>query len=181
MATATATSNAATDGDARRFASQAHAQHDEALRRYFARRGLTRDDADDLIQEVYLRLVRQDDVGSIRCAQAFIFTTAANLLRDRYRRHQCHGPLLALDDDHPDIPAEGFDPERSAECSQLLQAMCEVIDALRPATRRVFLGHRLRGQSYAELAHELGVSISMVEKHMISAIAALNPLALAAG
>jgi DNA-directed RNA polymerase specialized sigma24 family protein len=34
----------------------------------------------------------------------------------------------------------------------------------------------MRGQSYAELARELGVSVSMIEKHMIRAIAALSPV-----
>jgi RNA polymerase sigma-70 factor (ECF subfamily) len=62
-----------------------------------------------------------------------------------------------------------------------MSAAGSIIGKLRPATRRVFLGHRLRGQSYSELSSEPGVSVSMIEKHMIAAIAALRPLTLDAG
>ena len=163
--------------DARAFVAQAHACFDGSLRRFFARRGVARDDIDDLIQDVYLRLVRQPEVGGIHSAQAFVFTTATNLLRDSYRRRLTRGTESSFDAEGVDLPAEGVDPQRSAECSQHLQAAHEVIRTLKPATQRVFLGHRIRGQSYAELAHELGVSISMIEKHMICAIAALMPVA----
>lgn len=162
--------------DARAFVAQAHACFDDGLRRFFARRGVARDDIDDLIQDVYLRLARQPEVGGIRCAQAFVFTTAGNLLRDSYRRRSTRGAETSVDADGIDLPAEGVDPQRSAEFSQHLQAAHAVIRTLKPATQRVFLGHRVRGQSYAELAHELGVSVSMIEKHMISAIAALVPV-----
>jgi len=62
-----------------------------------------------------------------------------------------------------------------------VSAAGHIIGKLRPATRRVFLGHHLRGQSYSELSRELGVSVSRIEKHMIAAIAALRPLTMDAG
>lgn len=163
--------------DAGQLASRVYASHDGELRRYFARRGVRRDDVDDLIQEVYLRLMRRPDSAGILCPQAFVYTTAANLLRDDYRRRRVRGEHPPAKLDSIELPAEGEDPERSAEVSQHLEAMQDTIRALKPATRRVFLGHRLRGESYAELASLLGVSVSMVEKHMIAAISALGPLA----
>lgn len=158
------------------FATHVYASHDAGLRRYFARRGVRRDDVDDLIQDVYLRLMRRPESTGIQCTSAFIFTTAANLLRDDYRRRRVRG-VRPADVDSMDLPAEGEDPERSAVAVQHLEAMQDRIRALKPATRRVFLGHRLHGESYAELASLLGVSVSMVEKHMIAAISALGPLA----
>ena len=73
------------------FLAQAHAQFDDGLRRFFARRGVARNDVEDLIQEVYLRLTRQPDVDFIRSAQAFVFVTAKNLLHDRLRRRLARG------------------------------------------------------------------------------------------
>ena len=163
-------------GDAGAFATHVYASHDASLRRYFARRGVRRDDVDDLIQDVYLRLMRRPESDGIQCTRAFVFTTAANLLRDDYRRRRVRGTAPAADVDSLDLPAEGEDPERSAAAVQHLEAMQDTIRTLKPATRRVFLGHRLNGESYAELAHLLGVSVSMVEKHMIAAISALGPL-----
>ncbi len=163
------------------FVSEAHARFDGNLRRFFLRRGVARDDLEDMLQEVYLRLARQPDAGDVRCAEAFVITIAGNLLRDTYRRRGRRGTECSIDAGRFDAPADGDDPERSAEYSQHLSAAGDVIGNLRPATRRVFLGHRLRGQSYSELSRELGVSVSMIEKHMIAAIAALRPLAMDAG
>lgn len=149
----------------------------DGLRRFFLRRGVPRDDVDDLIQDVYLRLLRQCDAPHVRYEQAFVYTTAMNLLRDRYRRNVARGTVESLHDSGEDIAAEGFDPERSAECTQHLHEVVRTVRRLKPATREVFLGHRLSGLSYADLARELGVSISMIEKHMIAALAALGPVA----
>lgn len=156
------------------FLAEAHANFDASLRRFFARRGLAWDEIADLTQEVYLRLARQDDVASIRSAQAFVFATATNLLRDRFRRRSTRGVERSVESDAVEIPAEGVDPEKAVECSQQLQAAWRIVCSLKPATRRVFVGHRMQGHSYAELARELGVSVSMIEKHMICAIGALN-------
>ena len=161
------------------FLSQVHANFDGGLRRFFASRGIARDDIADLVQEVYLRLARQPDVGTIKCAQAFVFATAINLMRDCFRRRLARGVDRSLEADGIDIPAEGVDPERAADCMQQLSAVSRVVSSLKPATQRVFVGHRLKGQSYTTLANQMGVSVSMVEKHMMCAIAAIRPLSLA--
>lgn len=158
------------------FLSQAHASFDCSLRRFFARKGVARDEIADLTQEVYLRLARRPDVATIRSAQAFVFVTAANLVHDRFRRKSTRGAQLSFEDEDQEIAAEGTDPQKEVECTQQLRLVLSAIHSLKPATQRAFLGHRLRGQSYAELAHELGVSVSMIEKHMICAIAVLRPL-----
>src|SRR5258706_13391568 len=53
---------------------------------YFQRRVGGRDEAEDLTQEVFLRLVRRLDVETIDNPEAFVFRTAINLLRARSRR-----------------------------------------------------------------------------------------------
>jgi len=158
------------------FVAEAHAAYDRSLQRFFAQRGVARDEIADLTQEVYLRLARQPDIGSIRDIQAFVFATALNLLRDRFRRQLTRGPMCSIEGDAVEILAEGYDPAKSAECEEQLHAVHAAIRSLKLATQHVFFGHRVRGQTYAELARELGVSVSMIEKHMICAIAALSPL-----
>jgi RNA polymerase sigma-70 factor (ECF subfamily) len=158
------------------FLAAAHAAFDCSLRRFFSRRGVSRDDLDDMVQEVYLRLARQPGMQDIRSAEAFVIAVAGNLLRDDFRRRGRRGPEISLEATGVDAPAHGHDPERSAECSQHIVAAGSALGTLRPVTRRVFLGHRLGGQSYAELSRELGVSVSMIEKHMIAALSALRPV-----
>lgn len=158
------------------FLADVHATFDCSLGRFFARRGVARDEIADLTQEVYLRLARQPDVGTIRSARAFVFATATNLLRDRFRRKLTRGYEQHIEAEVAEIPSESADPQKEVECTQQLNLALLAIRSLKPATRRAFLGHRVHGLSYADLAHQLGVSVSMIEKHMISAIATLRPL-----
>lgn len=156
------------------FLAAAHLDCDAPLRRFFLGKGMTPHDVDDMIQEVYLRLAGCPDLSAVRNVRAFAFTTAANLLRDVYRRKLTR-PTVACEHP-PDVPAESADPALAAEFEQQLRIAERLIAQLKPVTKRVFWGHRIAGQSYAELSREIGVSVSMIEKHMISAIAVLRPL-----
>lgn len=132
---------------------------------------------DDLTQEVYLRLARQADFEGIQNIKAFVFATARNLLRDGFRRKRTRGPQLDIESQEH-MATETADPLQTLEFSQRLDDAIRVIRELKPAAQRVFVMHRVQGLSHAEVAVELGVSTSSIEKHMIAAIAALKPLRL---
>jgi RNA polymerase sigma factor (sigma-70 family) len=158
--------------------AELHAQCDALLRRFFARRGLRPDEVDDLTQDVYLRLARQQ--GSVGTAvenpKAFLFATATNLLRDRFRRRVVRGIELSVENDEALLEDYRGDPCHVVAAGQQLSAVIARLGTLKPATRRAFVRHRLLGCSHADVAREMGVSVSMVEKHMISAISALRDL-----
>jgi len=159
------------------LATLVYRSYDDGLRRFFRRRGVARDDVDDLLQDVYVRLLQTGDPAMIRSAQAFVYATATNLLRDLYRRRRTRQTIEAPEDEHElDARAEGFDPAQSAEYTQQLVHLLQAVCRLKPATRQVFIGHRVSGQSYSQLAQGLGISVSMVEKHMMAALSALSPL-----
>jgi RNA polymerase sigma-70 factor (ECF subfamily) len=158
------------------FATRVYQSYDDGLRRFFLRRGVARDEVEDLLQDLYVRLLQAGNPQAIRSAQAFVYTTAANLLRDLYRRRRIRESVERRGDDSDlDVRAEGFDPEQSAQSTQELAQLIQALHGLKPATRQVFIGHRLGGQTYAELARGLGISVSMVEKHMMAALATLVP------
>jgi len=50
------------------------------------------------------------------------------------------------------------------------------VPALKPRTREAFLLHRLNGDSYASIAMQMDISVSMVEKHIMSAMTTLRAL-----
>lgn len=89
-----------------------------------------------LTQEVYLRLARQPDVGTIRSARAFVFATATNLLRDRFRRKLTRGHEQNVEAEAAEIPSESADPQTEVECTQQLNLAMLAIRSLKPATRR---------------------------------------------
>lgn len=151
-----------------------HERFGRPLQRFFLRRGLSRGDAEDLAQEVFLRLVQHRDPSDLEDPKAFIFTVALNLVRDRARRGHTRSLVYHVSPDELDLPCEDASPADRLEQGQRLSQAFDTLAGLKPATRRAFLLHRIYGMSYTDVARELVVSNSMVEKHIMTAIAALR-------
>ena len=148
------------------------AAYHQPLVRYFRRRVGTLEEAEDLTQEVFLRLVRRPDAEQIDNPEAFLFRTAVNLLRDRSRRGKTAASHLAEISDHQDR-FEALSPERVLQGRQSLNSALRVLEELDERTRDVFILHRLEGLKYAEIANLYGVSVSSIEKYIIKALAHL--------
>jgi RNA polymerase sigma-70 factor (ECF subfamily) len=142
------------------------------LTAYFERRVRSRAEAEDLTQEVFLRLVRRLDAAAIDNPEAFLFRTAVNLLRDRSRREKTFRNHLTETELRQDR-FEGISPERVLESRQALQRALQCLEELDERTRDAFILHRLEGLKYAEIAEVFGVSVSSVEKYIIKALAHL--------
>jgi RNA polymerase sigma factor (sigma-70 family) len=78
--------------------------------------------------------------------------------------------------DIDELRCERPTPEQVLDVSQRLQRVEQTLAQLKPNTREAFELHRVHGNSYAEIALQMGVSVSMVEKHIMAAIAALRAL-----
>ena len=129
------------------------------LRGFLARRVPPGVDADDLIQEVFLRVIR--GVAALRSTdrpEAWLFQIARNALRDslrvRLRRDGRTDPLEG------DLPAE-VDPaaDRAAE-AELAPCLTAMIDRLAEPYRTAITLTSLHGLSQADAARQLGVSVS---------------------
>ena len=152
------------------------ARYRQPLIAYFQRRVRSREEAEDLTQEVFLRLSRRLHVEQVDNAEAFLFRTAVNLLRDRSRR----GKTAAshMDELVHRAGVEELSPERVVEGRQSLASVLRALDELDERTRDAFILHRLEGMRHAEIAALYGVSVSSVEKYIIKA---LSHVALRAG
>jgi RNA polymerase sigma factor (sigma-70 family) len=144
------------------------------LQRFLRRRGSSPQDAEDLVQEAVVRLFAYTrKAGEVRNTEAFLTRTAMNLAVDLHRssRRDRFEPepveVLELLDLGP-APDEVFAAE------QRLQRMKEALDRVSRRTREVFFMHRLQGLSHAEIANNLGVTTSAVEKHIASALTILT-------
>ena len=136
---------------------------------YFSRHAHP-DDAEDLVQETFVRLLRKKDSDSIENPEAFLFTIARNLTYDRSRRRQTYSRHFDPSAE-ADTATELYGPERVLQGREALQGLLEGLADLSQQTRDIFLLNRLEGMKYAEIAELYGISRSAVEKHMIKALA----------
>lgn len=129
------------------------------LRGFLARRVPPGVDADDLVQEVFLRVVR--GVATLRGAarpEAWLFQIARNALRDALRaRLRRDGRTDALEDDVP--AAADASSDRAAE-TELAPCLTAMVARLPEPYRTAITLTSLQGTSQAEAARALGVSIS---------------------
>ena len=139
------------------------------VRAALLRRGRTPFDADDLVQEAWVRLACYERGQTVAKPEAFLMRTALNLSVDAHRARVNHGEEVVLDevvliDAAPGAEAVVLARERIARLSVCLGRLNE-------KTRDIFLSHRVDGMTYEAIAQVHGLSISTVEKHIAKATA----------
>jgi len=146
--------------------------HRAALQAFFVRRVRTRQDAVDLVQEVYLRMLRVKDTDALRNPEGYLFTVAANLVHEQSlldsRRPtpvQADEALLRADLDGARGMEESLDAQ--LRCARLR----EVLAQLPPKCRATVYMKYQHGLTYEEIAQHLGVSTHMVQKYLGTALA----------
>ncbi len=145
-----------------------------ALTRFLAARGLGTDEAQDAVQDLFLKLdgMRLEGIADPR---AYLYRAADNLVLDRRRsalrrlnRETRWGGLAA-----PIGP--GIDPQPSIETllidRERLTAVADALAALPDRTADIFRRFRLLGEPQRDIAGALGISLSAVEKHLQRAYA----------
>ncbi len=144
------------------------------LRAFLTRQTRCASDAEDLAQETFLRLLRMDDRGEIRSIKAFLYKTATNLIRDRVRRTYTRMMRGAVSASEVELLDTATEPSKCVESMQTAALFAQTMASLRPNTRQAFLLCRLSDCSHAQIAQQMGVSVSMVEKHVSAAMTALR-------
>jgi RNA polymerase sigma-70 factor (ECF subfamily) len=144
---------------------------------FFLRRLNDRDEAEDLTQEVFVRILRREEAVPLDNPEIYIFRVAANLLRDRARRavtqHAAdHASLDAPQAEFADAGrlAEGLvedlGPERVLLSQESLKEVLRALDELGDRTRDIFMLSRLEKMKHRDIAALFGLTVSAVEKHL---------------
>jgi len=147
------------------------------LVRYLATNGWSYDDAHDLAQEAMLRVHKFQQSQTLDNTRAFLFKTANNLAIDQIRRKHLHDKYLRSEmpaDQEEDNYQFAPSPERTAAAKQELDIIYAVVDKMPTKVKRAFLLNRDRDLSYSEIAKEMGVSNSMIEKYITEALKVLR-------
>lgn len=145
-------------------------RHRLELVRFLAHRLGSAADAEDLAQETFMRSAAIR--STVHNPRAYLFQVAANLLRNHHRAQRQRAKLTEVVDllyDH----ADERDPERFLLAGEALKQVTAAIGNLPPAARRVFYLARFEGLTQREIAAQLGVSTTAVEKSLRRAFAHL--------
>lgn len=143
-------------------------EHNEALLRFLRGRVGSQNEAREVAQEAYVRLLSLDQPGAVSYLRAFLFKTAANIAIDRRRRHQNYdrvaGRQLFAE------LTENRTPERQLSGEQTLRHLGILIEAMPAKCRESFVMNQIQGLDAATIAAQLGITDSMVRKYVVRAL-----------
>jgi len=149
-----------------------HVQFYDELLKYFMRAVQDMHEAQDLVQETFGRVLALVAMGrQVDDMRGLLYEVARNLLIDRHRQLQVrqHVP----DDVLLNMPGpSSLTPEAMLAGQQHLRLLVRTIESLPPRCRQAFVLHRIDGLPQAQIAQHMGVSVNMVERHIMLAIAA---------
>lgn len=148
-------------------------KYSQALRRFLARR-VRRQDVADIVQETYCRVLNAGELETIRHPQAFLFRVANNVALNTARRRRGIDEGDTVDVESVDIVDEQPSAYQRLKAEQELAIVRAALDELPDTCREVFVLNRFENRSYAEIAKELELSVSMIEKHVSHALAHLR-------
>jgi RNA polymerase sigma-70 factor (ECF subfamily) len=146
------------------------------LVRFFTARLRSAAAAEDLVQDIYVRLSGLEPGLEVQNPVAYLYRLGTNLMLDRLRgeRRTAHRDGAWLDSQTTRVGTHEISAEPSAEAAvaarQRLAALTEALKGLSPQTQRVFRMHKFEGLSHPEVAAAVGISRSAVEKHMMAAL-----------
>jgi RNA polymerase sigma-70 factor (ECF subfamily) len=154
----------------------AYISNKHAIGRFLSARVGDRQEAEDILQELYLKLVGIEAPDDLRDPLAYLYRIALNLARDRRREQQRARKREAnwVDSRVTVLGSEAVADAPSAEtglaAKQRMAAVRAALDELSPQCRRAFVLHKLEGLSHHEVAQRTGITRSTVEKHMRTAL-----------
>lgn len=146
------------------------------LQRFFTLRLRSATAAEDLVQEIFIRLAAADAPRDILNPAAYLYRLGSNLMLDRLRgeRRAWRRDAAWLESQTHRLGDEEVSGEPSAESAVAARQRLAILRAalldLSPQTQRVFRMHKFEGMSHPQVADALGISRSAVEKHMMAAL-----------
>ena len=144
-------------------------EHNEALVRFLALRLRSQQEAKEVAQEAYVRLLKLDQPGAVGFLRAFLFKTAANLAVDRIRHEQMKRRMARDSKFLEELSAQPT-PEQFATDAQELSLAERLINDLPPKCRRAFLLHKVYGLDFADIAKQMGLGERMVRTYVCRAV-----------
>jgi len=148
--------------------------HEAALRRHVRRLAAHHLDADDIVSETLTRAYTTADFVRVDRGRSFLFTIARNLLTDMARRQSVVSFDLVADLEQLNVADDAPSAEAVISGREDLRRLQRLVETLPQQCRRVFMLRRVEELSLNEIAVQLELSVSTVEKHLSRAMALLT-------
>lgn len=142
-----------------------------ALMAFFLRRVRNHSEAEDLTQDVFVRVV---NIGLGERSDAYVFQVAQNLLIDRSRKGIVRERYRDAIRYEADRETDSLDPHRLAESREQLKVLIAALTELPERTRTMFILFRMENMSQDAIGASFGISASAVKQHIAKAMAALT-------
>jgi len=151
------------------------AEHRHQLVRFFRSRTGDGAEAEDVVQEIWLHVSRAE-TGPVANPLAYLHRVGMNIVLDRVRerrrreRREQDWSDVAIGSGDGEARDNSPSPLDVVEGRERVRLLAAAIEKLPPGASRVFRRHKLDGLSHSEVAAELGISRSAVEKHIAVAM-----------
>lgn len=159
---------------------QLYSEAGPLIRRFLVARLRSESDADDLVQETFMRYRKVLENEDVENSRALLFKIARNLSVDHIRRQSRASTREkawagqrtgTVPGDLVDIAP---DAESALASRQQLERVVAIVEGLSPKVRQAFTLHKFEGLPHKAVAERMGISKGTVEKHMIKALRKLH-------
>lgn len=139
------------------------------------RRLVPKEDATELVQETYFRLVRYGNMIAVEgMLRGFLFETATNLARDHHRRRASRRADRHVSLQDAEIMATEVGPPDHVMKEQTLILFMRALQGLSQDVRTVFWLCAFRGMNQVQVARLMGLSTRTIARKMMGAVAQLT-------
>ena len=161
-------------------------RHHASLIRYFFHQSRSRETAEDLAQEVWIRVIRhRDDYRPTARFQTYLFSIARNLWIDAYRSRKAAPPTVSADREVGGEEGEGAslgtflpskepEPSERASVHEEAERVRAAVERLPPGLREVFELGEVQGLRYQDVAGILDIPVGTVKSRMHAAVQRLR-------
>jgi len=147
---------------------EAYLANEVALKRYLRRFIRSREAADDLAQEAFLRAFAAEGRGAIEAPKAFLFKISKNLALNEIARQSSMAiePLGDFESQEVLEDSSQAAADDVVDSRERVRLLARAIAALPPQCAKVFILRKMQGLSQKEIAVRLNISVRTVENHV---------------
>ncbi len=149
------------------FFKRVFERHHAALCKFILRLGVSEQNCSDIAQDVYLRIVRQDDPDKLKQApRSYLYAIATNLVRDQIRREQRRHYDRHSSSEEQELVSPQAPPDEQSDMRRRLDLLREAILDLPLHRQRVFLLNRFYHLSTRQIAEKLNIPRRTVQRYL---------------